>query len=60
MITDWLGPAMFAGALALLSLGFLLATAAAALAIFLDAWLALLLVGVVLLVLTAVAAALRA
>ncbi len=45
-----------AGILALFSLGFLLATAAAALAIFLDAWLALLLVGVVLLVLTAVAA----
>lgn len=46
-----------AGILGLFCLGFLLATAAAALAIFLDAWLALLLVGVVLLVMTGVAAA---
>ncbi|CAN5650548.1 hypothetical protein BH18ACT13_BH18ACT13_13350 [soil metagenome] len=46
-----------AGILGLFALGFLLATVAATLAIFLDAWLALLLVAVGLLVLTAVAAA---
>ncbi|MDQ3672673.1 MAG: phage holin family protein [Actinomycetota bacterium] len=52
------GGALVAGAgiLGLFALGFLLATAAAALAIVLDAWLALLLVAVGLLVLTAVTA----
>ena len=54
-----IGGALVAGAgvLGLFALGFLLATAAAGLAIFLDAWLALLVVGVFLLVSTAVAAA---
>ncbi|MBA3401594.1 MAG: phage holin family protein [Actinobacteria bacterium] len=46
-----------AGILGLFAVGFLLATAAAGLAIFLDTWLALLLVAVGLLALTAVAAA---
>ncbi len=46
-----------AGILGLFAVGFLLATAAAGLAIFVDTWLALLLVAVGLLVLTAVAAA---
>lgn len=53
-----IGGALVAGAavFGLFALGFLLATAAAALAIVLDAWLALLLVAVGLLALTAVAA----
>ncbi len=46
-----------AGILGLFAVGFLLATAAAGLAIFLDTWLALLMVAGGLLVLTAVAAA---
>ncbi len=45
-----------AGILGLFAIGFLLATAAVALAIVLDTWLALLLVGAALLALTAVAA----
>ncbi|MDQ3426050.1 MAG: phage holin family protein [Actinomycetota bacterium] len=54
-----IGGALVAGAgvFGLFALGFLLATAAAGLATFLDAWLALLLVGVFLLVSSAVAAA---
>jgi len=52
------GGALLAGAavLGLFALGFLLATAAAGLATFLDTWLALLLVGVVLLISTVVVA----